>query len=544
MRKIVQAHVSCPRCGSSDANTIYQDGEWCFSCGTGEKGVDNLEKPAKILRSFPQGNSIGGYKSVEVNEFTVNNNKYKKQLISFCGLNKDTLEKFGIYSNVDDSGKVVEHVYPYANGALKHRLAADKQFYASGPMSSATLFGKDKFSPGSAMSITITEGEKDAASVYQMLGSKYPCVSVRGASSAKLDCQNEHKYLNSFEKIYLCFDNDEPGQKAAKEVASLFDVNKIYFVEMGGGCKDGNDYLTQGKQSEFVKLWWNAKRFIPKGIINSNEGVAEILRSKGASTIAHYPFTTLDEMTYGIRSGEFILFTALEKVGKTEIIRAIEHKLIKDTDYKMGIIHLEEGEKRSIQGLLSYEFDTPCHLPDCNVSVDEQIKKYTELVKVDGRVNYYTHFGSDDPDTILDVIRYLVSVEGCKFIFLDHITMLVTGFEGDDERKKLDYISTRLAMLTRELDFTLFCVSHVNDNGQTRGSRNIAKVADLIVHLERDIEAETFEKRNTTSPIVKGNRFAGRSGPAGYLRFDPFTYKVCEFKADATEGVGTEINPF
>lgn len=544
MRKIVQAHVPCPRCGSSDANTIYQDGEWCFSCSTSEKGVDNLGKPDKILRSMPEGNPIGGYKSVEVNEFVGRKFNFTKQLISFSGLDKSSLEKYGVYSNLNEQGKVVEHVFPYPNGALKHRRADVKEFYASGPMSTATLFGRDKFSPGSAQAITITEGEKDAISVYQMLGSKYPCVSVRGASSAKVDCQNEYKYLNSFDKIYLCFDNDEPGQKAAKEVASLFDVNKVYFVEMGGGCKDGNDYLTQGKQSEFVKLWWNARRFIPKGIVNSNESVAEILRSEGASTIAHYPFSSLDEMTYGIRSGEFILFTALEKVGKTEIIRAIEHKLIKETDYKIGIIHLEEGEKRSIQGLLSYEFDTPCHLPDCNVSVEEQIKKYAELVKVDGRVNYYTHFGSDDPDTILDVIRYLVSVEGCKFIFLDHITMLVTGFEGDDERKKLDYISTRLAMLTRELDFTLFCVSHVNDNGQTRGSRNIAKVADLIVHLERDIEAETFEKRNTTTPIVKGNRFAGRSGPAGYLKFDPYTYKVREFKADESQGDNAELNPF
>ncbi len=547
MRKIVKAHVPCDRCGSSDANTIYEDGEWCFSCGTGKKDVDNKKNSGIILRSIPQGNPIGGAKALNIEEFTANKStaiKYTKQLISFSGLDKDSLEKYGVYSRVDEQGKVAEHVYPYPNGALKHRLAAEKQFYASGPMSSATLFGKDKFSPGCAQAITITEGEKDAISVYQMLGKKYPCVSPRGASSAKVDCQAEFKYLNSFEKIYICFDTDEPGQKAAKEVASLFDVNKVYFVEMGGGCKDGNDYLTQGRQSEFVKLWWNARRYIPKGIVNSNEGVAEILRSKGASTVAHYPFPTLDEMTYGLRLGEFILFTAPEKVGKTEIIRAIEYSLIKDTDYKIGIIHLEEGEKRSIQGLLSYEFDTPCHLPDCNVSVEEQIEQYVKLVKTEGRVNYYTHFGSDDPDTILDVIRYLVSIEGCKFIFLDHITMLVTGFEGDDERKKLDYISTRLAMLTRELDFTLLCVSHVNDQGQTRGSRNISKVADLIIYLDRDIEAETFEKRNTTNLIVKGNRFAGRSGPAGYLRFDPFTYKVRELKESDTQTIGDTINPF
>lgn len=539
MRKKLKTHVPCPRCGSSDANTIYEDGEWCFSCGTGEKDVDNFEETAIIIRSLPRVNSSTdrGATLLTTKLDTV------KKYINFRGLNQDTLEKFSIQSLLTKDGEVLEHLFPYPNGAIKHKGAKIKEFYASGPMSTASLFGMDKWSPGSAKSITITEGELDAASVYQMMGN-YPCVSVRGATSAKQDCQNAHKYLNSFEKIYLCFDNDEPGQKAAKEVATLFDINKVYFVEMGGDCKDANDYLTKGKQEEFRKLWWNSKRYCPKGIVNTNASVAEILRSKGASTVADYPFPTLNEMTYGMREGEMILFTALEKVGKTEIIRAIEHKIIKDYDYKIGIIHLEEEEKRSVQGLLSYEFDLPCHLPDCNISTDEQIKKYEELVKKDGRVNYYTHFGSDDPDTILDVIRYLVAVEGCKFIFLDHITMLVTGFEGDDERKKLDYISTRLAMMTRELKFTLICVSHVNDNGQTRGSRNISKVADLIIHLDRNTEAESFDERNTTSLMVKGNRFAGRSGPAGYLRFDPHTYKVRELTGTEAERDAPEALPF
>ena len=150
------------------------------------------------------------------------------------------------------------------------------------------------------------------------------------------------------------------------------------------------------------------------------------------------------------------------------------------------------------------------------------------MTKKDDRVYFYSHFGSDDPDVILDVIRYLVAVCDCKFIFLDHITMLVTGFEEDDERKKLDYISTRLAMLTRELNFTLFLISHVNDDGKTRGSRNIAKVADLIISLSRDIESEDLDTRNTTKVLVKGNRFAGMTGPIKPLYFDVKTYVLQE----------------
>ena len=113
--------------------------------------------------------------------------------------------------------------------------------------------------------------------------------------------------------------------------------------------------------------------------------------------------------------------------------------------------------------------------------------------------------------------------------------MLVTGYEGDDERKKLDYLSTRLAMMTRELDFTLFMVSHVNDDGKTRGSRNISKVADLIISLARNSEADTYDERNKTRLTVRGNRYAGLSGPAGALMFDPKTFKLSEMKIDDTK---------
>ena len=117
---------------------------------------------------------------------------------------------------------------------------------------------------------------------------------------------------------------------------------------------------------------------------------------------------------------------------------------------------------------------------------------------------------------------------GCKRIFLDHITMVVSGLAGDDERRALDYISTRLAMMVEELDFTLFLISHVNDEGQTRGSRNIGKVADLRIDLHRDLMAENEIARNTTKLVVTKNRYAGRTGPTSNLYFDPDTYVLSE----------------
>lgn len=499
-----KTHIPCPNCTSSDAYVEYDDGHgYCFSC-------NKIHRP---------------------NSFTYFNDRdsdiVTQQYVPRRGITGDTLRFFDVRTNVDSNNVPISIEYKYGDDFTITREWERKAFKSSGVSDKVKLFGQDKFNSGSAKSITICEGADDAMSAFQMHGSKYPCVAVRSASTALKDLQANHAYVNSFDQIYLCLDNDAAGEKALSQCASLFDINKVYHVKLDK-YKDANDYLVNNSTREYVSAWFNAPQYMRKGIVSSYKNVETILNTDTKATDATYPFPTLNDIAFGIRFGEVNLFTAQEKIGKTEVMRAIEYHLLKTTDHNLGIIHLEESEKRSIQGLISYELQTPCHLPTSSASKEDQVKAYKTLTKRDGRVSYYTHFGSDDPDTILDTIRYLVTVCHCKFIFLDHITMLVTGFEEDDERKKLDYISTRLAMLTRELDFTLFLVSHVNDAGKTRGSRNISKIADLIVHLDRDIESFDPNERNTTTLLVKGNRFGGTTGPAGRLMFSSDTYTIKE----------------
>jgi twinkle protein len=499
MSEVVEAHLPCPECSSSDAYAIYEDGHgFCFSC--------RAYVPA-------EGDAMG--------DFTF-------EYLPYRGFQKSTLEFYKTLTKIDASGKPVAILYPYTDEATKVRVLP-KTFYAQGNMKDADLFGWQRFSQGSAKAITITEGEDDALAAYEMLGSKYPVVSVSNAPNAKRDCTRRHEYLNSFERIYLCFDNDDPGRKAAKEVASLFDFNKVYNVQLTKH-KDAQGYHEAKQWKEFERIWWNAKRFVPEGIISSYAEIDDIIDAEVIRGSGTYPFPTLQEMTYGPRQGEVILLTAFSGIGKTEIIRAIEFHLLKTTEANIGIIHLEEEKERSIKGLVGYELGRTVHLPDSNVSKEDVKSAYRQLVGRDDRLHLYSHFGSDDPDSILGAVRFLASNCSCKYIFLDHITMCVTGFDTDDERKKLDYISTRLAMMVRELDFTLFMVSHVNDDGKTRGSRNIQLVSDLHIELSRNPNADLAADRHRTFLNIRKNRFASMTGPAGVLTFNPETFIVAELK--------------
>lgn len=435
------------------------------------------------------------------------------------------MRQTGTQTRVDSDGKPFSLLYRYPKGGVKARLLGEKKFASEGDMASPQLFLQDKFPTGSSNAITITEGEQDALSTLQMLGGRRPVVSVRSSSSAKKDCTAHVGYINTFEKIYLCFDDDEVGQKAARQVASLFDFNKVYLVKLNG-LKDASAYLESGRQADFKDLWFSARRWLPDNVKSGLSELKKVATGKRVNSLFDYPFPSLQEMTQGIRPTEVVLLTAQEGIGKTEIVRAIEYHALATTDHNIGIIHLEESDQRAIQGLVGYELKSPVHLIDTpQTAVDAAIDK---LVKKDDRLFLYSHFGSKDPGDFVNGVRFLVAGCGCKLITLDHITMVVSGNQDDNDTATLDELSTKLAMLTMELEFALVLVSHVNDFGKTRGSRNISKVADIRIDLERNLKAEDADERNTTKLTISKNRYCGDTGPAGRLFFNRETFVVSE----------------
>lgn len=503
------AREACPKCQeqgrdkSSDNLAVYDDGhKWCYSCGHFEN--KHFEK-----------------------EFESLTDTFSYEYIPWRGVNKETFAFYGVKAKINSEGAPVSIGFKYPNDSYKIRDFKEKSFHTTGEIAKAGLFGRDKFVAGSHKYVTITEGELDALSLYQTIRS--PVVSVRSSVTAKSDCALDRSWLNSFERIYLAFDGDGPGRDAAAAVASLFDYNKLYSLKFpGGNRKDANDFSAAGEGEVLRQIWWNAKRYLPANIISDLSEFENIINREEKKGVP-YPFPTLNYMTYGIRTGESVLITAKSGVGKTELCHAIEHQLLTETNDAIGAIYIEEPQKRHLQALAGIQLRRPVHLPEDGTS-DEQI--YAALQRVvgsDDRLHLYSHFGSNDPDVIIDTIRFLVSARSCRYVILDHITMVVSGLGGSDATQALDYLSTRLEMMVKELDFALIFVSHVNDDGLTRGSRNITNIADIRIDLHRDIVSADPITRSTTNVIVSKNRFCGRTGPAGDLLFDPVTYTLSEF---------------
>ena len=128
------------------------------------------------------------------------------------------------------------------------------------------LFGQQLFKDGKYL--TITEGECDAMAVYQLSGG-FPVVSIKnGAGNAEKDIRNNLEFVEGFDNVVLCFDNDKAGREASQKVARLLKPGKAKIMSLPKGFKDPNDMLVKNEYKKFVSCFWNAKKYTPTGVIN------------------------------------------------------------------------------------------------------------------------------------------------------------------------------------------------------------------------------------------------------------------------------------
>lgn len=442
------------------------------------------------------------------------------------GITKPTLEAYDVRTKVDADGRPTSIGFQYPDGRYKVRSLDEKTFRwePQGSTGAAGLFGSNLFTPGAHKHVTITEGEFDALSLHQVLGGAV--VSVQSASTALRDCTHSRSWLNSYERIYLAFDNDAIGRQATASVATLFEPSKVFDVKFSSR-KDANAYLEAGEDTELRNIWGYAKKYLPEHIVSS---LATFERDLDQDPVwgVPYPFKKLTEMTYGIRPGEIVLVTAQEKVGKTEFMHFLLHNLLKETTDAVGGLFNEETRRRTLQAICGVELGKPIHLPDSGITRAERTAALHSVVGRDDRLHMVGNAGNGDPETVLDDLRFLAAGCGCKYILWDHPGMSVFGVGGDKERLLLDTFAVRSALMVKELNFSLIVVSHVNDFGQTRGSRYLGKVCDLRIDLTRDTGASDPVRRNTVDITIPYGRYCSNSGPVGSYLFDPWTQKYTE----------------
>lgn len=533
-------HESCPTCHSKDNLARYSDGHAvCFSggCSHYERGDGTVTK----IHSRPA-------RSLEMTGVVA--------AISDRRINQETAQRYGVTVEYGTDGTISKHHYPYHDkdtgtmSGTKVRIVANKSFYATGGFDNAGLFGQQAFKSGGKY-ITVTEGEADAMAVNEMFDGKWPAVSIRsGAAGAAKDIKANLEWLETFDNVVICFDNDKAGQEAARSVLDLFTPNKAKNVTLP--MKDAGDMLKARKVADFVKEWWNAKAYRPDGIIAGSDTWDSIIEQQNVRSIP-YPWECLNEYTHGFREKELVTITSGSGMGKSQIVRELEHYLLGATEDNIGILALEEDIPKTALGIMSIEANKQLHL-DKTVSQDEK-KGYWDRTLGSGRIYLFDHWGSTSEDNLLGRIRYMAKGLDCKWIILDHLSIVVSDQDNGDERKAIDSIMTNLRKLVQETGVGLFLVSHLRrpsgqkahedggkiSLGELRGSASIAQLSDIVIGLERDQQHPDPETRNTTCVRVLKNRFVGLTGPACYLYYDKDSGRMIETACPISDDSNAEF---
>ena len=535
----VKYHLPCPLCSSSDAVSVNADNSaYCFSCQEFIKEYDMELQPTTTQSK----------NEYEVKDFMKDSNYAE---IIDRNISEDTCKKFGVTVKMDNMGTITNHYYPYhdiqgAKIATKTRYTKLKEFSIQGNTKDSGLFGQHLFSKNKYC--IVTEGELDALSSYQMMlkGNYHtPVVSIKnGISSAVKDIKNSLEWLeNNFDNVIINFDNDEHGIDGAMKVAELFSPGKCKIMHLPEGFKDASDCLSKNKIQIYNKTFWDAKVFAPDGIINANILFDEVAKPITKSFV-QYPFEGLNKITYGLRPAELVTFTAGSGLGKTQVMREVVHHIIKSTKDNIGLLMLEETPVITSKGLMSVEANQRLHLPDVHVS-KEEMKTYFDATVGTGRVFMFDHFGSNSIDNIVSRVRFLAKGLDCKYVIIDHVSIIVSDQSHGDERRALDEIMTRLRTLVQETGVSMIVVSHLrrpdgkgHEEGaatslsQLRGSASIGQLSDMVIGLERDAQNDDPDIRNTTRIRVLKNRFSGITGPCCDLKYDIDTGRLNEVKSD------------
>ena len=528
-----RTHQQCAKCGSSDALAVNDDGSTkCFSCDSYSRGrQQTMTLPTTNDTTFITG---------------------KPQEVARRNLTKETCQKWGYHIGTHNGEPVHIANYKSRNGALvaqKLRFA-NKTFSIKGELYG--LYGQHLWSSGGRR-VVVCEGEIDALSVSQAFGNKWAVVSVpNGAGGAKKYVSQAIDWLESFEKVIFCFDNDDPGRDGAAKCAALLTPGKAYIAELP--LKDANDMLVAKRSEELVNCLWQAREYRPDGIVGG-EDIWQAVIKEDTSESQPYPYASLNGMTHGIRRGELVTLCAGSGIGKSLFCREVCHHLL-GLGETVGYIALEESVRRTALGIMGIHLNKPLHLEN-ELKEEELRKAFDETM---GNKNFYTydHFGSTESDNLLSKIRYLCKGLGCKWIFLDHLSIVVSGIQGDDERRLIDNTMTQLRSLVEETGCGMVLVSHLRrppngggheEGGVTRladlrGSHSIPQLSDMVIGLERN---QQKENNNETKVRVLKNRFSGETGLATTLFYDQdsgrYTEDENQFK-DKTITTNSGPSPF
>lgn len=502
------------------------------------------------------------------------------------GIRQETAETFGIRTAVSpqDGKTPIAHYFPYYNqkkelvGFKRRDLTVSKDekyhFTTVGSVSVNNLMFGQNVAEGiqrKHSKLYILEGEWEVPSLWQAMcddvaGTQYASlkpfvVSVGlGTKNSVENILHNKEFVSSFaDAVILGFDNDEctpqerlkgmmRGKEAREAVANALMGSPLFYLPYGVDKKDPSDYLQAGMSKELAKLaTFGAKPYVAEKILKAEDVTFEEIVAQRPLGIMVPEFPKLMNQIKGFRTRELTLLCAPSNVGKSTI-SAIFANAFMSAGERVGMIYLEERPVETLQRMIASQLKVnylQFKNDPTSVASREDIERVYRDIVDNNKVVMLDHFGSLPLSEFMSKVKHMHFVEGCRYIVVDHITVLTSPDVGD-ERKELDLTMTTLAAFCAANDICVIVISHINRSNadafkppkgkenepfwvrvtkeSLRGSSSLEALSWNILALEPEIMPD--RSRGRCRVVTLKNRTWSYLGVADTFKLDNETWEV------------------
>lgn len=258
----------------------------CFGCGESGDIIDFVSKykdiekldAAKLIAEMYNinvGNAQGAKPTVKDYIERCRKDIGMTDYFTKRGLTSSTIKKFCL--GYDSYRKAVTIPYSSKKQYYQSRSTIDKSFYKprTEDAGAEPLFNCDALKSKGKTPIFVVESPICAMSIMQC-GSV--AISTCGTSGWR-KVLAEIKKTSDINGLVLCFDNDEPGRKAAADMVNELNKKQIKYVpyNIAGKCKDPNELLVTNEKQLKINIKSAIKEFRDKYATDKDSFSAEDL---------------------------------------------------------------------------------------------------------------------------------------------------------------------------------------------------------------------------------------------------------------------------
>ncbi|KHD16245.1 replicative DNA helicase [Clostridium butyricum] len=215
-------------------------------------------------------------------------------------------------------------------------------------------------------------------------------------------------------------------------------------------------------------------------------------------------FKGIDDITGGLKPGEFVIVAARPSMGKTAFALNIAQSASRTSSVIIFSLEMET------ESLLNRMISSSCMIKMNDIQsgtlTDDQFVRIMKRTSELGKRNLYI----DDKSTILSDIKALCRKQklqkGLDVIVIDYLQLIRTTMKANQREQEVSYISKELKSLAKELNITVIALSQLsrapearNDHrpmlSDLRESGSIEQDADIIHFIYRDAYYNNNKKK-------------------------------------------------